>query len=301
MKVRDSLLAVLACLLWSTAFVGIKTGFAAGAQPFFFAGIRFFISGLILIPVALRVEGRKVFFSSLTGHAGFVISIGFLQTALLYGAFYIGVGMIPASVAAIIIGAQPLFTSVVSRSIPPGEHLSRRQWFSLFLAVLGLVILSLSRSTPGSGIRGSTEITGIIILILALGSGTFSTIWISRTRRDIPPLVLSSGQFLIGGGLLLLASLFTEGPLVISDTGEFYTALIWLFLVSSTGGSMRFHLLRKSGAGAGTLSVWKFIIPLSGALLGWLLIPGDSPDPGSVAGMLLIAVSVLFFFMNRRP
>jgi len=298
MKKRDGFLAVLACLLWSTAFVGIKSGFAAGARPFFFAGIRFFISGLFLIPVAFAVEGRKRFSETLRAHWFFIVGVGFLQTALLYGAFYIGVGMIPASVAAIIIGAQPLLTSAVSHGVPPREHLNRRQWLFLLLGILGLVVLSFSRNSPDTGGRGTVEITGIGILLLALSSGTVSTIWVSRTQRDIPPFVLSSGQFLFGGAMLLAASFLIEGVPVISDKPSFFLALGWLVFVSSTAVTIWFQLLQRSGVGAGALSMWKFIIPISGALLGWFLIPGDSPDKGSVAGMLLIAVSVLFFFLS---
>jgi len=301
MKKRDIFLAVLATLLWSTAFVGIKAGFAAGARPFFFAGIRFFISGLFLLPVAFAVEGRKRFSETLRANWFFVAVIGFLQTALLYGAFYIGVGMIPASIAAIIIGAQPLLTSAVSHAVPPREHLNRNQWLFLFLGIIGLVILSFSRNTPGGSGGGRGELTGILILLLALGSGTVSTIWVSRSRRDIPPFVLSSGQFIFGGAMLLLSSFFIEGVPLITDRQSFFPALIWLVFVSSTAVTIWFQLLQRSGVGAGALSMWKFIIPISGALLGWFLIPGDSPDGGSVAGMLLIAVSVLFFFLSEGP
>jgi len=300
MKKRDSLLALLACLLWSTAFVGIKAGFAAGARPFFFAGIRFFISGLLLIPVVFMIDGKKKYFEALKKHAGFILSIGVLQTALLYGAFYTGVKMVPASIAAIIIGAQPLLTSAVSHGIPPGERLTRRQWFSLSLGILGLVILSVSRNPSGSENGNTAELTGILFMLVALGSGTVSTIWVSRTRRDIPTLVLSSGQFLFGGALLLVASFIFEGSPSIEAGYRFYMALAWLILVSSSAVTIWFQLLQKSGVGAGALSVWKFVIPISGALLSWILISGDKPDRGSVAGMLLIAASVLFFFRREK-
>jgi len=292
-------MAVSACLLWSTAFVGIKTGLTAGGRPFFFAGIRFFFSGLLLIPVVFAVEGRKRFSELLRAHWFFIAAIGFLQTAVLYGAFYIGVGMVPASIAAIIIGAQPLLTSAVSHGVPPREQLNRKQWLFLFLGILGLVILSFSRNSPGIGEGGAAEFTGIIILLFALGSGTISTIWVSRTRRDIPPFVLSSGQFIFGGAMLLAASFLIEGVPVINDKSSYFLALGWLVFVSSTAVTIWFYLLQRSGVGAGALSMWKFIIPISGALLGWFLIPGDSPDKGSVAGMLLIAVSVLFFFFSE--
>jgi drug/metabolite transporter (DMT)-like permease len=296
----DGYLAALACLLWSTAFVGIKVGYAAGANPLFFAGVRFFASGLVLIPIVLINEGAESFVSAFRNHAGFIVVIGLLQTSILYGAFYTGVGLIPASVAAIIVGAQPLLTSAAAHAFPPRERMNRRQWASLFLGLLGIVILSFSRNSSqgGNTLQQANEITGILFMLLALVSGTASSIWVSRTKREIQPLALSSGQFLAGGAVLLIVSLPLEGLPDITLDIKFWAALCWLIMVSSTGISLWFHLLRKPGSKAGSLSVWKFIIPVAGAAFGWLLISGDTPDPGSIAGMLLIGVSVLLYFRS---
>lgn len=293
---NDGLPAAFACLLWSTAFVGIKAGYSAGAEPLFFAGIRFFASGLVLIPIVLATEGRRSIISAFKDHSGFVILIGLLQTFLLYGAFYTGVGLIPASVAAIIIGAQPLLTSSAAHAFPPREHLNPRQWFSLLLGVLGLVILSISRNPSGGSERGAGELIGILFMLAALVSGTAANILISRTKREIQPLTLSSGQFLVGGALLLILSITIEGRPEINTSSKFWMALGWLVMVSSTAISIWFGLLRKAGSRAGALSVWKFIIPVAGAGFGWLLVPGDNPEAGSIAGMLLIGASVVFYF-----
>ncbi|MDO9615807.1 MAG: hypothetical protein Q7J86_14945, partial [Bacteroidota bacterium] len=40
-------------------------------------------------------------------------------------------------------------------------------------------------------------------------------------------------------------------------------------------------------------SIWKFLIPVAGAILSWLLLPDESPDFVSVSGMILIASSLL--------
>ena len=292
---------MLACLLWSTAFVAIKAGYESGIGPLLFAGLRFFCSGIILIPVARRLEGKGAFLTALRKHIAFIVLVGLFQTSITYSAFYMGVGLVPASVAAIVIGAQPLITSAVSRIVPPGERISARQWMFLFLGILGLIILSISRNPARTGPgfpqeRG--EIGGILLLVTALCASSVSSILVSRTRRDIPPLSLSSGQFLFGGAILLVLSRVLENQKGFVPDGTFYLALAWLMLVSAVGVSLWFWLLRVRNAGAGALSVWKFIIPVAGAVLGWLLMSGDNPDAGSVTGMALIAVSVPAFFLD---
>jgi drug/metabolite transporter (DMT)-like permease len=44
--------AIIACLLWSTAYAGIKIGLQYDT-PFHFAGVRFIISGMIIITASL--------------------------------------------------------------------------------------------------------------------------------------------------------------------------------------------------------------------------------------------------------
>jgi drug/metabolite transporter (DMT)-like permease len=47
--------------------------------------------------------------------------------------------------------------------------------------------------------------------------------------------------------------------------------------------------------------MWKFIIPALGAALSWMLIKDEKPDWISVAGMLVITLSlVLLNYANRN-
>jgi len=50
-NVKIRILAVTACLLWSTAFAGVKIGLEY-ASPFFLAGSRFMLAGLLLVPLS---------------------------------------------------------------------------------------------------------------------------------------------------------------------------------------------------------------------------------------------------------
>ncbi|HOG57194.1 MAG TPA: EamA family transporter, partial [Bacteroidales bacterium] len=45
--------AIVACLLWSTAYAGIKLGLQYDT-PLHFAGLRFMIAGLMLLPFTVR-------------------------------------------------------------------------------------------------------------------------------------------------------------------------------------------------------------------------------------------------------
>ena len=299
-QIPDGAYALLASLLWSSAFVAIKTGYASGIGPFLFAGIRFSLSGLVLMLLLRFREGPGSFRAAVHSNPGLVFLVGLLQTGIMYAAFYSGVSRVPASVAAIVIGAQPLLTSVFSSLVPPVERIRVPQWFFLVSALAGLVILSLGRN-PGSVRQGfSGESAGLILLFIAMLSSAGANIVVSRSRGGMSSLALSSGQFISGGTLLLLAALFFEDNSGMILDYKFVLSLIWLIIVSSTGISLWFWLLQDRKSAPGALSTWKFAVPVFGAILGWALVPGDRPDVRTVTGMLLIGLSVLGFFRVSR-
>ncbi|MBE0677293.1 MAG: hypothetical protein IH592_00875 [Bacteroidales bacterium] len=46
----------------------------------------------------------------------------------------------------------------------------------------------------------------------------------------------------------------------------------------------------------------KFIIPVFGAILSWIIVPGEHADWVTVAGMVIISFSLIWFFgFTGRP
>jgi len=76
-------------------------------------------------------------------------------------------------------------------------------------------------------------------------------------------------------------------------------ALFWLAFLSASAFSIWYTLLKRPGVRVSELNVWKFLIPVSGAALSWMLIKGEKPDLISIAGMLFIVAALLL--INRKP
>ncbi len=98
--------AIIACLLWSTAFAGVKVGLIY-TTPFFLAGIRFVLAGIMLIPFSGKI---KSYITTVWINRKLIIVVAFLQSVVMYGLYYTGIDRIPGSIAAIIIGASPYNT-----------------------------------------------------------------------------------------------------------------------------------------------------------------------------------------------
>lgn len=282
-------LAVFSCLLWSTAFVGIKVGLRY-SPPFSFAGQRFMLAGLLLVPFWWRqgvlAEVRK--------NLPLILKISFYQTFLLYGLFYVGITMVSGALAAIIIGTAPLISGLLAHFCMDDEPLTVPKLISLAIGVAGVVLISLSRQ-PWSSPEGLRVFGGILLLLLSTITSAFGNVLVARDRGDVDPVLLNSAQIFIGGFFLFIVSLPLEGLPRFSLPLPYYGALLWLAVLSALAFSLWFVLLKEPVVSVSRLNLWKFIIPVCGALLSWTLLPGESPNPVSVLGMVMIAVAIVAY------
>ncbi len=282
--------AVLACLLWSTAFAGIKIGLRY-MKPLGFAGIRFILAGLLLAPFCR--DPRRLL-DAVTRHSGSILLVALFQTFLLYGLFFLGMTRISGAFSAILIGSSPVITSVMTHFILPDDRLSGRKLVALALGTIGIVTLTLERQPwTASGLR---ECWGILMILGACVSTSFGNIVVAGKKDSIQPVALTACQLFVGGVGLFVLSLLVEGPpLVRQPPLVFYGALVWLAFVSAAAFSIWFHLLQLSGAAVSSLNVWKFIIPIVGAAISWAVIPGEHATPSALCGMVSIALAVYLY------
>jgi len=285
----NSTLAVVACLLWSTAFVGIKIGLQY-TTPLQFAGIRFFFSGILLLPL---VKSYTLFFSAIQKNFKLILKVSAFQTFILYALFYWGIDMLDGSLAAIIIGSQPLFAALVAHLMMSNDKMSFSKGITISSGIGGIILIALPKGI--SGPEGWTELIGIILLILANIASGIGNVFVSKNRTSISPIILNSSQMILGGLVLFIASLFTEPFTGFLFPTEYYLALSWLSFLSAAAFSIWFFLLQKPLIKVSDLNIYKFIIPVFGATLSWIILPDESPNITSIIGMLVIATSVVLY------
>ncbi|MBS2213444.1 DMT family transporter [Carboxylicivirga mesophila] len=292
--VKNTLLAIIACLLWSTAFVGIKIGLKY-TTPLQFAGLRFFISGLLLLPL---VPSFSKLISAIRQNLWLILKVSAFQTFILYALFYWGVDMIDGALAAIIIGSQPLFAALTAHVMMQNDKMSLRKLLIISSGIGGIVLIALPKGINGP--NEWTELLGMALLVLANIASGIGNVVVSKNRQSISPVVLNASQMIFGGLLLFVASLFTEPFSGFVFPGEYYAALGWLSFLSATAFSIWFFLLQKPNIKVSDLNIFKFIIPVFGATLSWLILPDESPDIISIAGMLIIGASVVLYSLTAK-
>ena len=56
--------------------------------------------------------------------------------------------------------------------------------------------------------------------------------------------------------------------------------------------SLWFKLLQRPGVKVSELNLWKFINPVVGAILSWLLVPDENPEWLTISGMIIITAII---------
>jgi len=291
---QTTFLAIVASLLWSSAFVGVKIGLKYHS-PLQFAGVRFLISGLILLPVIGNFERFK---TEVKQNFAYVCLIAFLQVVLQYSFFYLGVNLVPASISAMIVGSGPLFVALVAHFSMPDDRMDWVKSISILLGIAGVAVITLGRKSIPSG--AEIAMLGVVYLLLNNLTSGITNVIIARKRQTISPMILTSSSLFIGGLSMFLISLPIEGFPEQSFPPEYFIALAWLSFLSAAAISIWNTLLRRPGVKVSELNIWKFLIPVAGAIMSWIILPNESADVVSISGMILIALSLLILNLPIR-
>jgi drug/metabolite transporter (DMT)-like permease len=284
--------AIIACLLWSTAYAGIKLGLQYDT-PFHFAGVRFIISGLMILPFTVR---PAIYLKMIRDQWKVVAWVTLLQIIINYSLFYQGLKLVPGALGAVIAGSQPLVIAVVAAIMNDEDRLTRKKILTIIFGISGVILISAGRQAFKFGT--AIELLGVLMILVASIATAASNVVVSLKSKGINPLVLSSASIFIGGVILYLISIPVEGHRQGHMPIEYWLILMWLSFMAAFAFSLWFKLLQRPAVDVSDLNLWKFIIPVAGAILSWFLIPDEKPEWLTVSGIIIITVSLIVFYRN---
>jgi len=292
--------AIVACILWSLAFVFIKVGLEF-MPPLQFAGLRFLISGAALIPFVVYFLRRN---ETMRGTVHWVRAVprlfvlGNLQIGIKYACFYVGVSLLPAALSALISGTSPLVVALLAHLVTKDDKLGMQKSLALLSGLLGVLLLTLGRNVMGA--VGEWALLGIALLILTNLFTGVGDLWVSREAKRLPSILIACSSLLTGGLVLLLVGWLREGIAPLPETPKFYGALCVLCTISSGAFALWFWVLQDPAVKISRLHIWKFLIPLLGALAAWTILPDEHPTLWAIIGMLFIILALLLLFWQKK-
>lgn len=265
---------LLFVLLWATGFIGAKLGLPH-AEPLTFLLIRYLLVLGLMLLVALATRAPWPNDARHWFHIG--IS-GLLVHGVYLGGVYIAIGKgLPAGVASLVVGIQPLLTAVGAGWLL-GEAVLARQWLGLVLGFAGVAMVVSGKLGAGFGLEALWP------ALAALAGITIGTLYQKRFCPRFDWRTGAIAQFLPTAVLTAVVAAFTESFRV-TWTGEFIFAMTWLVLVLSIGAISLLNWLIRHGSAVNIASLF-YLVPPCTALMAWGLF-GEQLAGVALAGMAL--------------
>ena len=294
MKSKIWLALIALYIVWGSTYLGIKFAIQT-IPPFFHAGIRFLISGLILV-IWQRATGQ-----SLPTRKQW-ISAAIIGTLLLLG----GNGMvawaeqtIPSGVAALIIASVPMFLVIGEAIRPNGIKPNWQGVVGLLIGFVGIFILVGPSEISG----GATKLNPFGVIALLFACLFWATGSIYSKTADLPKssLMNTGAQMLMGSIGLFIVSLISgelHGWDVTAVSARSLYGLSYLILVGSLVGFASYGWLLQN-APISLVSTYAYVNPIVAVLLGtWFASEALEPRIWVATGIIIGSV---IFINSTRP
>lgn len=293
---------IVMCLIFGTTFLAIKIGIDAGAPPFFSAGVRFFLAGVILF--SIMVWKRKASISLLFKKEMFLT--GFALTFGVFATLYWAEQYLSSGIAAVLSATAPLMILLLQTTITR-QSLPAVAWIGCLVGFAGVLLMLL----PGLTVTFSTVwLLGCLVVLFGqvfYSAGTVYSRRVIQRFQDSSPIALNAAQMMYGGALLLILSLFTENVNVQSMvTPAAIVSLFYLIVVGSMMGHTIFYWL-VAKTNPVFPATWLYISPLIALTLGVILyheplsILSLAGGITIIGGIILINVNSLKQLLDKKP
>lgn len=294
-KKKGLLYAILASILWAIVNPVIKTGLSYDMTPMNFAGLRFTSVGIIL----LAYTWHKGMWEEVRKNSKLFTLLTLVNIFLGYAAFYIGVNLVDGAISSIIMGTTPFVNIILSHIMTKHDKLNKHKVISILISLVGLLMI-IGVKSGGYSING-IGLVGIGLLFMNIIFQGYSAIKVAEYKANIDPVFLNAVQMFFGGFLLYVTGVAIEGyKQFIGKPMGFYLSLGILVFVSVFAFSFWFIALQDKNTKVSEVNMCRLINPILGAILSWIMLPDEVPTFNTVAGMIIIVFSLVFYFKGKE-
>lgn len=287
---------ILTALLYSTQEIANKMLVKKGLDPFQITFLIFTIGAMLLTPLAIKdIKAKKLNlgvrdfgYLALNGALCIPISMALLSFAGKYTL---------ASTSAVIFSSNAIFTVPFAYLILK-EKANKAILLSLFIGILGVIIIFNPAEIAAGMHGGSSDLLGIILALGAAISWSLFTV-ISKIRVHLyGGYVFNCIAFYFGAFFVLLILLATGRPVIKGLDGNAVFVLVYMGLFIKALGYI-FYLGAIRLTSAVTASLVFLIKPALATILA-VIILGDKLQTNIIIGIGFIIVSSYIAFKSKK-
>src|SRR6202167_1961645 len=272
--------------VWGSTYLGIRVG-VHEVPPFLLAGMRFFVSGVVLYGW-MRLKGTPS--PNRREWAGATL-LGTLIFLVDYGCLFWAEQRVPSGIAAVVLATIPVFITLLEIIFLRTQRLTVRLGLALLVGLCGVAVLM-----NHSFSLGEVPINRVGALALLIAAFTWSVATILTRRLPLPASkpMSAAAQMLSGGiQLFVLAALTGEfsGFHMQAISRTVWFCLIYLIIAGSIVGFTAYVWLlhHESPTKVGT---YAYVNPVVAVALGYL-IGKEAVGPRTLVGALFVLISVI--------
>ena len=286
MNFRALLLGLIFVIIWSSAFTSARV-IVLYSSPLAALSIRFFISGLIGVLIALAL-GQSFKLTKSQWRATFIF--GLCQNALYLGLNFVAMQTIEASLAAIIASTMPLMVAFAGWLFV-SERLSSSGIFGLVLGFSGVTIIMWARLSHG------VDIFGLVLCIVGALALTVATLSLKDASSGGNIMMIVGLQMLVGSAVLAVFCLLFE-DIHFSLNRSFVLAFAYTTIFPGLVATVVWFKLVNL-IGAVKAATYHFLNPFFGVVIAWLFLK-ESVSYMDALGVVVVTVGIYMVQTSKR-
>ena len=285
MDTRAIFMGVIFAAMWSSAFTSARI-IVAAAPPMSALSVRFLISGIIAIAIALAL-GQSWRLSKAQWRATLIF--GLCQNALYLGLNFVAMQWVEAGLAAIIASTMPLLVALIGLA-GFGEKLSPLGFAGVAAGMVGVTLIM------GTRLSGGADLTGVLLCIIAALALAIATLSVRNASSGGNVMMIVGLQMLVGSAILAPFAVALETPEV-SMSWQLVVAFIYTTLVPGLAATWVWFLL-VGRIGAVKAATFHFLNPFLGVAIAAVIL-GESLGSSDLIGVVIITAGILAVQLSR--
>ena len=273
-------------LIWSSAFTSARI-IVSDASPLASLALRFFVSGLIGVAIALAL-GQTWRLTRDQWHA--TIIFGICQNAIYLGLNFYAMQTVEASLASIIASMMPLMVAfagwVVFR-----DRLPMLGFAGLVMGIAGVVVIMSARMEAG------VDLYGVGLCFVASIALTIATLSMRSMSSGGNLMMVVGLQMFVGAAVLAAASAMTE-TIQVNFTSELIAAFVYTILAPGLLATWIWFAL-VARIGATKAATFHFLNPFFGVAVAAVLLD-ERLGARDIIGVVIIAAGIFAVQISKQ-
>ena len=284
-RLNAILQALLVTVLWSTSWVLIKIGLRNELPALSFAGMRYGLAFLFLIPPLLANPRERAILKALSRKDwGTLALLGVVIYTFAQSAQFISLAYLPSATVSLLLNLSPAVVGLMS-ILWWHEKASRWQWTGIALSLAGTLLYFLPIA------EGGLALAGLAAALVALTANSGSTLMGRHInlKSHLSPLTVTFVSMGIGSGLMLLSGglLYGFGNPSLTDWG----IIAWMALVNTSFAYTVWNQTQRILTPVESSVILNLMMPLI-AFFAWVFL-GETLNIKEIGGLVLVGIGVL--------